>query len=150
MNGINGIANPEYKVRLRDRVADFKSGLVPSPFLDLDSANAVYLDTVLSHVIGTFPNIVIKDEFIELATMSDETAHIRQEAGCNTDIFDKIEHLLFERLTNGDVDIGSDELSFFASGVAYALGNWKCYVPSRKVFNKGPKQRADIEDIVDD
>ncbi|KAL4872989.1 hypothetical protein BDV12DRAFT_114966 [Aspergillus spectabilis] len=131
MNGINGIANPEYKVRLRDRVADFKSGLVPSPFLDLDGANAVYFDTVLSHVIGTFRNIVVKDEFIELATLSDETAHIRQEASCNTDMFDKIEHLLFERLTNGDVDIGSDVLSFFASGVAYALGNWKCYVPSR-------------------
>ncbi|KAL4887029.1 hypothetical protein BJY04DRAFT_212993 [Aspergillus karnatakaensis] len=132
MNGINGIANPDYKANLRARVADFKSGRISSPFLDLDSANAVYLDTVLSHVIGTFRNIVIKDEFLELVSLSDETVHMRQETRCNQNMLDKIEHLLFERLTNGDVDIGSDELSFFASGVAYALGNWKCYVPSSR------------------
>ncbi|KAL4733598.1 hypothetical protein BDV11DRAFT_78987 [Aspergillus similis] len=127
MNGINGIANHEYKARLRARVADFKSGLAPSPFLDLDSANALYLDTVLSHVIGTFRNIVVKDEFSELVRASGETMHIPQGTRLNQDIFDKIERLLCERLTSGDVDIGPDELSFFASGVAYALENWRCY-----------------------
>ncbi|KAL4920021.1 hypothetical protein BDW62DRAFT_209425 [Aspergillus aurantiobrunneus] len=130
MNGINGIANPEYKTCLRARVADFKSGRVPSPFLDLDSANAVYLDTVLSHVIGTFRNIVVKDEFIELVKISDKTMHMHQELKPNQEVFDKIEHLLCERLTNGDVEIGPDELSFFASGVAYALENWRCYSSS--------------------
>ncbi|KAL4817541.1 hypothetical protein BDW67DRAFT_30706 [Aspergillus spinulosporus] len=127
MNGINGIANHEYKARLRARVADFKSGLAPSPFLDLDSANALYLDTVLSHVIGTFRNIVVKDEFSELVKASGETMHIPQGTRLNQDIFDKIERLLYERLTSDDVDIGPDELSFFASGVAYALENWRCY-----------------------
>ncbi|KAL5343783.1 hypothetical protein BJX70DRAFT_393831 [Aspergillus crustosus] len=128
MNGINGIVNPEYKERLRNRVADYKAGRVSSPFLNLDSANAAYLDTVLSHVIGTFRNIVIQEEFIELVSSSDEAAHIGQNTCFNKDMFDKIERLLYERLSNGDIDIGSDELSFFASGVAYALGNWKCYV----------------------
>ncbi|KAL5046884.1 hypothetical protein BDW71DRAFT_61157 [Aspergillus fruticulosus] len=127
MNGINGIADHEYKARLRARVADFKSGLVPSPFLDLDSANALYLDTVLSHVIGTFRNIVVKDEFFELVRASGETVHIPQGTRPSQDLFDKIERLLCERLTSGDVDIGPDELSFFASGVAYALENWRCY-----------------------
>ncbi|KAL4778019.1 hypothetical protein BJX76DRAFT_352917 [Aspergillus varians] len=130
MNGINGIANSEYKTRLRTRVADFKSGRAPSPFLDLDSANALYLDTVLSHVIGTFRNIVVKDEFSELVRVSGETVHIPQEARPNPEVFDKIERLLCERLTNGDVDIGPDELSFFASGIAYALENWR--LPNRK------------------
>jgi hypothetical protein len=128
MNGINGIANPEYKTRLRARVADFKSGDVSSPFLDLDSANGVYLDTVLSHVIGSFRNIVIKEEFDELARISGDKAHVYQETGPNRKIFDKVEHLLSERLISGDVNIGPDELSFFASGVTYALENWKCYV----------------------
>lgn len=135
MNGINSIANPEYKTRLRARVADFKSGRVPSPFLDLDSANAVYLDTVLSHVIGTFRNIVVKDEFFDLVRVNGETGHICQETGSNHDMFDKIEHLLCERLTNGDVNIGPDELSFFASGVAYALENWRCYSSSSAIHS---------------
>ncbi|KAL4943678.1 hypothetical protein BDV06DRAFT_131977 [Aspergillus oleicola] len=130
MNGINGIENPEYKTRLRARVADFKSGSVSSPFLDLDSANAVYFDTVLSHVIGTFRNIVVKDEFTDLVKSSSEAERTHQETRSNQDTYDKIERLLRERLTNGDVTIGPDELSFFASGVAYALRNWKCYSSS--------------------
>ncbi|KAL4909020.1 hypothetical protein BDW74DRAFT_76364 [Aspergillus multicolor] len=131
MNGINGIGNHEYKARLRDRVADFKSGRVPSPFLDLDSANALYLDTVLNHVIGTFRNIVVKDEFSELAKICG--VHIPQGTSPTQDVFDKIEHLLSERLTIDGVDIGPDELSFFASGVAYALENWRCYLPPSPV-----------------
>ncbi|KAL4792066.1 hypothetical protein BDV19DRAFT_282375 [Aspergillus venezuelensis] len=130
MNGINGIENPEYKSRLRARVADFKSGSVSSPFLDLESANAVYFDTVLSHVIGTFRNIVVKDEFIDLVKSSSDAVHAHQGPRSNQDTFHKIERLLCERLTNGDVTIGPDELSFFASGVAYALQNWKCYSSS--------------------
>ncbi|KAL2821961.1 hypothetical protein BJX63DRAFT_427322 [Aspergillus granulosus] len=120
MNGMNGIADSKYRTRLRSRVTDFKLGRVSSPFLDLDTANAVYLDTVLNHVIGTFRNIVVKEEFDELAGLKEPTASKQS-------IFDKIEHLLSQRLTNNDVDIGPDELSFFASGVAYALENWKCY-----------------------
>ncbi|KAL2835222.1 hypothetical protein BDW59DRAFT_5301 [Aspergillus cavernicola] len=126
MNGINAIANPEYRTRLRARVADFKSGRVPSPFLDMDSANGMYLDTVLSHVIGTFRSIVIKEEIDELAGLSGN-AHICQEPDPSVKIFEKIEQLLSQRLTSGDLDIGPDELSFFASGVAYVLENWKCY-----------------------
>ncbi|KAL2857933.1 hypothetical protein BJY01DRAFT_242011 [Aspergillus pseudoustus] len=120
MNGMNGIADSEYRTRLRSRVADFKSGRVPSPFLDLDTANAIYLDTVLNHVIGTFRNILVKEEFDELALSKEDSASKQS-------IFDKIETLLSMRLTSDDVNIGPDELSFFASGVAYALDNWECY-----------------------
>ncbi|KAL4803601.1 hypothetical protein BDV18DRAFT_36582 [Aspergillus unguis] len=127
MNGINGIADPEYKTRLRDRVAEFKSGRVPSPFLDLDGANAAYLDTVLSHVIGVFRNIAVKDELAELARASGHANDVDQDTKAKPDVFDKIECLLCERLSTGDVDIGPDELSFFASGVAYALENWRSY-----------------------
>ncbi|KAL4932769.1 uncharacterized protein BDV17DRAFT_175043 [Aspergillus undulatus] len=129
MNGINGIRNPEYKTRLRARVADFKSGRVRSPFLDQDGARAVYFDTVLNHVIGTFRNIVVKDEFSDLAKVGSEAEHFRQGPKSNQETFDKIERLLCERMINGDVTIGPDELSFFASGVAYALENWRCYSP---------------------
>lgn len=137
MNGINGITDPEYKARLRARVTDFKSGRVPSPFLDLNGANAAYLDTVLSHVIGTFRNIVVKDEFAELARGSGAKNNLARDTRIRPDVFDKIEHILCERLTNGTVDIGSDELSFFASGVAYALESWMCYSPA------GPTRPAD-------
>ncbi|KAI9372909.1 hypothetical protein BJX61DRAFT_414450 [Aspergillus egyptiacus] len=127
MNGIKGIGKSDYRIRLRSRVADFKSGNVPTPFLDLDSANGMYLDTVLSHVIGTFRNIVVKEEFDELADLSCKESHVCQQRSI---VFDKIEHLLSERLANGGVDIGVEELSFFASGVAYALENWKFYASS--------------------
>ncbi|KAL3479904.1 hypothetical protein BJX99DRAFT_54140 [Aspergillus californicus] len=123
MNGVNEIANPEYKLRLRARVADFKSGFVPSPFLEMDSANGMYLNTVLRHVIGTFRNIVTKDELNALVDLSGK-AHACQEIGAN--VFDEIEHLLSRRLT-GKIAIGPDELSFFASGVAFILENRKSY-----------------------
>ncbi|KAL2870523.1 uncharacterized protein BJX67DRAFT_287544 [Aspergillus lucknowensis] len=129
MNGMNGIADPDYKTRLRARVADFRSGRVPSPFLDLDTGNGVYLDTVLNHVIGTFRNIVMKEEFDELVGVRVKKDRI-QSSGVNQTIFDKIEYLLSQRLTSGDVAVGPDELSFFASGVAYALDNWECYSSS--------------------
>ncbi|KAL3464065.1 hypothetical protein BJX64DRAFT_298619 [Aspergillus heterothallicus] len=123
MNGMNGIVNPKYKTRLRSRVTDFKSGRVPSPFLDLDTANGVYLDTVLNHVIGTFRNIVVREEFDELVGLGGMKGQTESEQS----IFDKIENLLSKRLLSDDVVIGPDELSFFASGVAYALENWQCY-----------------------
>ncbi|KKK12130.1 hypothetical protein P175DRAFT_028934 [Aspergillus ochraceoroseus IBT 24754] len=125
MNGINGITNPDYRARLRARVSDFRSGRVSSPFLDLDSANGVYLDHVLSHVIGTFRSIVVKAEFDELLGLGTEAT-----SSLDQNKFDKIEHLLFERLAVDDVSVGPDELSFFASGVAYALENWQCYAPN--------------------
>ncbi|KAL3452550.1 hypothetical protein BJX65DRAFT_266459 [Aspergillus insuetus] len=126
MNGMNGIADSTYKMRLRSQVTDFKSGRVQSPFLDLHTANGVYLDTVLNHVIGTFRNILVREEFDELAGLSGLGGK-KEYAASGQTMFDKIENLLSKRLTSDDLEIGPDELSFFASGVVYALENWKSY-----------------------
>ncbi|KAJ0426374.1 hypothetical protein BJY00DRAFT_307239 [Aspergillus carlsbadensis] len=126
MNGMNGIADTTYKMRLRSQVTDFKSGRVQSPFLELHTANGVYLDTVLNHVIGTFRNSVVKEEFDELAGLSGLGGKKEHTASVQN-MFDRIENLLSKRLTSNDLEIGPDELSFFASGVVYALENWKFY-----------------------
>ncbi|KNG85393.1 hypothetical protein ANOM_007490 [Aspergillus nomiae NRRL 13137] len=131
MNGINGIANPGYKSRLHARVGDIKMGRVKSPYLEADNVDGVYLDHALNHVIGTFPNLIAKQEFDELLSLSEEKGALEQPAATreslNLSLLKKIEVLLSERLAS-DVKIGHDELSFFAGGVAYALENWKPYM----------------------
>lgn len=131
MNGINGIADPGYKSRLHARVGDIKMGRVKSPYLEAENADGVYLDHALNHVIGTFPNLVAKQEFEELLRLSKEKGALQQppevRASLNRSFMEKIEGLLSERLAS-DVNIGPDELSFFAGGVAYALDNWKPYL----------------------
>ncbi|KAB8224662.1 hypothetical protein BDV33DRAFT_144268 [Aspergillus novoparasiticus] len=131
MNGINGIADPGYKSRLHARVGDIMMGRAKSPYLEADNADGVYLDHALNHVIGTFPNLVAKQEFDELLSLSEEKGALEQPAetreSLNLSLLKKIESLLSERLAS-DVKIGHDELSFFAGGVAYALENWKPYM----------------------
>ncbi|KAE8136675.1 hypothetical protein BDV38DRAFT_271805 [Aspergillus pseudotamarii] len=131
MNGINGIADPGYKSRLHARVGDIKMGRVTSPYLEADIADRVYLDHALDHVIGTFPNLVAKQEFDELLSLSEEKGALERATktreSLNLSLLKKIEGLLSERLAC-DVKIGHDELSFFAGGVAYALENWKPYM----------------------
>ncbi|KAE8349652.1 hypothetical protein BDV28DRAFT_57101 [Aspergillus coremiiformis] len=131
MNGINGIADPGYKSRLHARVGDIKKGRVKSPYLEANNADGVYLDHALNHVIGTFPNLIAKKEFEELIGLSEEKGARKQPAevreSLNLSLLNKIEGLLSERLAN-DVNIGPDELSFFAGGIAYALENWKPYM----------------------
>ncbi|RHZ68459.1 uncharacterized protein CDV56_102491 [Aspergillus thermomutatus] len=130
INGINGIADPRYKARLRERIDDIRKGHAQSPYLESDNAQGMYLDNVLNHVLGTFRNIIVQEELDELATLTE-----RREAqqptevteGLDEELLDKIEHLLSERLAGDDVKIGQDELSFFAGGVAYALQNWASY-----------------------
>ncbi|KAF4211506.1 hypothetical protein CNMCM8980_002071 [Aspergillus fumigatiaffinis] len=130
INGINGIADPGYKARLRERIDDIRKGHAQSPYLESDNAQGVYLDNVLNHVLGTFRNIIVQEELDELATLTERTeARQQTEAteGLDNKLLDKIEHLLSERLAGNDVEIGQDELSFFAGGVAYALQNWASY-----------------------
>ncbi|KAF7589750.1 hypothetical protein BBP40_003899 [Aspergillus hancockii] len=131
MNGINGIADPAFKTRLQARVGDIKMGHVRSPYLESDNTDGVYLDHALNHVIGTFPNLVAKKEFDELLSLSEERGALKQQPenreSLNLSLLEKIEGILSERLAT-DVNIGPDELSFFAGGVAFALENWKPYM----------------------
>ncbi|KAB8079218.1 hypothetical protein BDV29DRAFT_100778 [Aspergillus leporis] len=131
MNGINCIADPGYKTRLHARVDGIKTGQMRSPYLESDNTDGVYLDHALNHVIGTFPNLIAKKEFDELLSLSEERVALKQQPenreSLNLSLLKKIEDILSERLAT-DVNIGSDELSFFAGGVAYALENWKPYM----------------------
>lgn len=136
MNGMNGILD-ECRSHLRRRVIDCRRGRLRSPFFDedSDSATGVYLDQVLRHVIGIFPNLVVKEEFDELVTLREEKLALEHQSDpapeaiqrCAEALLGKIEHLLSERLAKGNVDIGDDEISFFAGGIAYALENWCLY-----------------------
>lgn len=138
INGINGVADSNYKSHLRARVNDIRSGRCCTPFFDSDNALDVYIDNVVSHVIGVFRNLVAKDEFDELVSLSNEKDALQQQAesshadldACNRTLLDKIESLLAERLGRGNVDISPDELTFFAGGVAHALGNSDASVES--------------------
>ncbi|EAW10747.1 uncharacterized protein ACLA_052190 [Aspergillus clavatus NRRL 1] len=131
INGINGISDARYKARLRERLDDLKKGNAQSPYMESDSAQGMYFDNVLNHVLGTFRNIIVQEELDELATLSHKKRAQQQaeEAteGPDKRLLEKIEHLLSERLAGDQVQIGQDELSFFAGGVAYALRNWASY-----------------------
>ncbi|PYH90991.1 hypothetical protein BO71DRAFT_61454 [Aspergillus ellipticus CBS 707.79] len=130
MNGINGISDLRYKARLRSQVTDFNMGRVQSPYLDSDSASGAYFDTVLNHVIGLFRNIVAKEEFGDLVSPNDPARQGPSDAIQRPyqDLRVKVEALLREKLASDTVNIGPDELSFFASGVSYALENWQGFL----------------------
>ncbi|XHG01451.1 hypothetical protein AWENTII_004833 [Aspergillus wentii] len=126
MNGINGIADSQYKSHLRARVDEIKMGRTQPQPMEAISTNGVYLEHVLNHVIGVFGNLVAKEELDELVHISEEKgAQVpsEQTENSNQALLGKIECLLSERLANDQVDVGEDELSFFAGGVACALEN---------------------------
>ncbi|RAL01147.1 uncharacterized protein BO80DRAFT_71146 [Aspergillus ibericus CBS 121593] len=131
MNGMHGIPDRKYRSRLHNQANDFSMGRLDSPYLDLDSASAsgAYFDNVLNHVIGLFRNIVAKEDFGELASLIHEEGASGHPLGSSRsqELLAKIEHILAERLAC-DANIGPDELSFFASGVAYALENWRDFL----------------------
>ncbi|KAJ6014510.1 hypothetical protein N7540_009101 [Penicillium herquei] len=139
MNGIHGIADSNYKTYLRAQAANIRMGH-ETESMHPDDPPCMYLDSVLNHVIGVFRNLLAVDELNELIALRKEdstfepakttltveiSAEIPAEAsGPNTHqaLLDKIEHFLLDRLTNGSVDVFPDELSFFAGGIAHALG----------------------------
>lgn len=134
MNGINGVPEHKYKPRLRTRANEIRLGRAQSPFFESETVYGAYLDHVLNHVIGIFRNLVERHEFEELVRLTEGKAAMEQlNASPETieeytkKLLGRIEELLSERLTKGNVEVGADELSFFAGGVAYALENWSIY-----------------------
>lgn len=134
MNGINGIADPSYKPLLRAHVDHIKSGHAQTPFFDSDTAHGLYLDNVLTHVVGIFRNLVAKDEYDELATLSAKKTALQKAKSphdeaetCDKTLLDRIAYFLSERLGEGNVEIGPDEMTLFASGVSHALGDGGVY-----------------------
>ncbi|KAL1966716.1 hypothetical protein VTN77DRAFT_3913 [Rasamsonia byssochlamydoides] len=134
MNGIHGVPDNKYKSLLRARAQEIREGRIHCPFFESETFHGAYLDEVLNHVIGVFRNVVLRDEFDELVRLCEAKVALEQSDASaqvlerhTTDFLDKIEHLLSERLADGKVTIGKDELSFFAGGIAYALENWGVY-----------------------
>ncbi|OJJ49263.1 hypothetical protein ASPZODRAFT_150179 [Penicilliopsis zonata CBS 506.65] len=136
VNGINGIADYGQRAHLHAHVADLQRGRVKSPFLETDTTVGIYLDQVLNHVIGTFRHLVTRQEFDELLQLTGGCQAQAQAQGQapasdwkegsaglapKRSLLGKIEQLLRERLAGGLVEVGGDEMGFFAGGVAYAL-----------------------------
>ncbi|RJE19891.1 hypothetical protein PHISCL_07782 [Aspergillus sclerotialis] len=131
MNGIRGIADSNYTSQLRAHIDDIKSGRAETPFFDSDNAHGIYLDNVLNHVMGSFRNLVTKEELDELLVLIDKKIALQRQNEppheeleiCNKTLLDKVASFLSERLGDGNVEIGPDELAFFTNGVAHSLGN---------------------------
>ncbi|KAK1142568.1 hypothetical protein N8T08_007543 [Aspergillus melleus] len=132
MHGIQGIADPDYKARLRARTKEVKAGRTQSPYLDSQDPDYIYIDQALNHVIGSFHNLVTEEELDELVTINDTKGLSLRRPGAveslDRYLMGKIEGLLSERLATDDVLISPEELSFFAGGVGFALDHWRPYV----------------------
>lgn len=139
MNGMHAVAGPKYKSLLHDRLQGLRDGRVQSPFFESDSFQGGYLDEILKHVIGIFRNVVLRDEYDELVRLS--AAKVAQRRGSSqksldtlsSDVLNKIETFLTERLAEGKVNFGKDELVFLAGGVAFALEHPNIYAYDQDV-----------------
>lgn len=129
MNGIRGIATPKYETYLRVQVDHIRLGK-DAEFVDPEGAPSLYLDLVSNHVTGTFCNLLAEDELNELIRLraEEQTSNQPDSTSSTLDLdqhqalLNKIEKFLLDRLASGLVDIGPDELSFFAGGIAHDLG----------------------------
>lgn len=129
MNGMHGIADTKYKSYLRSQVDNIRQGH-EAESMHPDDAPCMYLDLVTHHVIGIFRNLLAVEELDALIEFRNEDSTINKtHTGLSNPalnhhqaLLDRIEHILLDRLTNGRVDVCPDELSFFAGGIAHALG----------------------------
>ncbi|CAI7674696.1 unnamed protein product [Penicillium manginii] len=128
INGIHGIADHKYKSYLRLHVDSIRLGHETEP-MHPDDPPCMYLDSIVTHVIGIFRNLLAVDELDRLVALRNEDlcdqSTDSDSSGKSASahlLLDKIEHLLLNRLASGRVDISPDELSFLAGGVAHALG----------------------------
>lgn len=129
MNGIHGIADHKYKSYLRIHVDSIRQGQETEP-MHPDDPPCMYLDSIVTHTIGIFRNLLAVDELDGLVALRNkdicdhpvEATTSDKSTNLHIVLLDKIEHLLLNRLANGSVDISPDELSFLAGGIAHALG----------------------------
>ncbi|KAJ6083896.1 hypothetical protein N7486_010696 [Penicillium sp. IBT 16267x] len=127
MHGIHGIADTNYKTYLRTQADNIRLGH-ETESMHPDDPPCMYLDLILYHVIGVFRNLLAEDELNGLIALRKEDLAIEPVPGAASGpnlhqvLLDKIEKVLLNRLTNGHVDVLPDELSFFAGGIAHALG----------------------------
>ncbi|KAJ5631175.1 uncharacterized protein N7484_011275 [Penicillium longicatenatum] len=127
MHGIHGIADTNYKTYLRAQADNIRLGH-ETESMHPDDPPCMYLDLILDHVIGVFRNLLAEDELNGLIALRREDLAIEPASGAapgrnpHQVLLDKIEKFLLNRLTNGHVDVLPDELSFFAGGIAHALG----------------------------
>ncbi|KAJ5990011.1 hypothetical protein N7499_010536 [Penicillium canescens] len=126
MNGMHGIADTKFKSYLRNQVDHIRLGQ-EADTMGPDGSSSLYLDLISSHVIGTFCNLLTQDELNDLIIFrAEEQPSKTNDSTLNLDhhnaLLDRIEQFLLDRLTNGHVDVGPDELSFFAGMIAHDLG----------------------------
>jgi hypothetical protein len=126
MNGMHGIADTKFKSYLRSQVDHIRLGQ-EADTMGPDGSSSLYLDLISSHVIGTFCNLLTQDELNDLIIFrAEEQPSKTNDSALNLDhhnaLLDRIEKFLLDRLTNGHVDVGPDELSFFAGVIAHDLG----------------------------
>ncbi|CRG87445.1 hypothetical protein PISL3812_04462 [Talaromyces islandicus] len=124
INGIHEVTDQKYQSHLQDRVQGFRDGRFQSPFFDNDSC--LFLNDSLKHVIGMFRNVVNREEFEELARLAGQRKGGEFESE-SVALFERIEHLVSERLLEDKVVVGKDELGFFVDGVVYALERPQIY-----------------------
>ncbi|KAJ5505507.1 hypothetical protein LT330_001826 [Penicillium expansum] len=129
MNGIHGISASKYETYLRVQVDHIRLGK-ETELVDPEGAPSLYLDLVSNHVTGTFCNLLAEDELNELIRLraEEQTGNQTNSSSSTLDLdhhqalLNKIEKFLLDRLASGRVEIGPDELSFFAGGIAHDLG----------------------------
>ena len=140
MNGIHLLADSKnkagsnYKTYIHTQADNIRCGH-ETESMHPDDHPCMYLDLILSHVIGVFRNLLTEDELNGLIALrnedtddensSQETTDLAKESSVpnvHQTLLDKIEGFLLDRLTVGRVDVLPDELSFFAGSIAHALG----------------------------
>lgn len=129
VNGIKEVADSQYKARLRALVDDIRLGQAETPYLENNDTDGVFFDHALNHVLGVFRNLMVPEEWAELVALSAQKDGLapqsRAMANHNSGLMERVQHLLVERLAQGNVDVEPDELRFFAGGIIYALENWQ-------------------------
>ncbi|KAJ5638040.1 hypothetical protein N7490_007919 [Penicillium lividum] len=123
MHGIRGITDANYKTYLHTQADNIRLGQ-ETESMHPDDPPCMYLDRILSHVIGVFRNLLTEEELNGLIELRKEDLALAPASDLNPHqiLLDRIEQILLNRLTNGHVDVLPDELSFFAGGIAHALG----------------------------
>lgn len=129
MNGIHGIADAKYKSYIHTQADNIRLGH-ETESMHPDDAPCMYLDSIQSHVIGVFRNLLSVAELDDLVGLRKQNVAAEQANPDSPEmtrdehrlLLDKVEHFLLDRLASGRVDVCPDEMSFLAGGIVQALG----------------------------